>query len=109
MRETITVDQNNIALTHKQFSEQLIAALVDFADFVSVFTHCHNHQSNRRRTLSRLWANTVKAVGEHALDTIVTSTVGDIYRVGMSKVLGLAYATPIKGWDAAFDCIIRPG
>jgi hypothetical protein len=32
MRKTITVDQNNIALTRKQFSEQLISALADFGD-----------------------------------------------------------------------------
>jgi len=32
MRTTITVDQNNIALTRKKFSEQLISALDDFGD-----------------------------------------------------------------------------
>jgi hypothetical protein len=32
MRTTITVDQNNIALARKQFSEQLISALVDFGN-----------------------------------------------------------------------------
>ena len=32
MRTTITVDQNNIALIRKQFSEQLISALADFGD-----------------------------------------------------------------------------
>ena len=30
MRTSITVDQNNIALTRKKFSEQLISALADF-------------------------------------------------------------------------------
>jgi hypothetical protein len=29
---TISVDQNNIALTRKQFSEQLILTLADFGD-----------------------------------------------------------------------------
>jgi hypothetical protein len=54
MRKTITVDQANIALTRKQFSEQLISALADFGDiladsealllskFEMVFTHFHN-------------------------------------------------------------------
>ena len=45
-RTTITVDQNNIALTREQFSEQLISALADFGDmpadlealFLSKFT-----------------------------------------------------------------------
>jgi hypothetical protein len=32
MRTTITVDQKNIALTRKQFSEQLVSALADFGD-----------------------------------------------------------------------------
>jgi hypothetical protein len=32
MRKTITVDQNNIALTRKQFSEQLISAIADLGD-----------------------------------------------------------------------------
>jgi hypothetical protein len=32
MRKTITVDQYNIALTRKQFSEQLIAALADYGE-----------------------------------------------------------------------------
>ena len=32
MRKTITVDQANIALTRKQFSEQLISALADYGD-----------------------------------------------------------------------------
>ena len=54
MRKPITVDQANIALTRKQFSEQLISALADFGDmpadseglllskFEKVFTHFHN-------------------------------------------------------------------
>ena len=54
MRKTITVDQNNIALTRKQFSEQLISTLADYCDmpadskalllnkFEKVFTHFHN-------------------------------------------------------------------
>ena len=54
MRKTITVDQYNITLIRKQFSEQLIAALADCGEipieheaallskFVSVFTHFHN-------------------------------------------------------------------
>ena len=71
MRKTITVNQYNIALTRKQFSEQLIAALVDYGEipieheaallskFVSVFTHFHNphkdYGSNRlcSTTISR--------------------------------------------------------
>jgi len=32
MRKTIAVDQTNIALIRKQFSEQLISALVDYGD-----------------------------------------------------------------------------
>jgi hypothetical protein len=32
MRKIITVDQANIALTRKQFSEQLISAVTDFVD-----------------------------------------------------------------------------
>ena len=32
MQMTITVDQNNIALTRKQFSEHFISALADFGD-----------------------------------------------------------------------------
>ena len=39
MRKTIAVDQTNIALIRKQFSEQLISALVDYGKFEKVFTH----------------------------------------------------------------------
>ena len=45
MRTTITVDQNNIALTRKQFSEQLISADSEallFSNFEKVFTNFHN-------------------------------------------------------------------
>ena len=63
MRKTITVDQYNIAQTRRQFSEQLIAALVDYGEipieheaallskFVSFFIHFHyrhkDYGSNR--------------------------------------------------------------
>ncbi len=55
---TITVDQANIALTRKQFSEQLISALADYGDmpvdsealllskFEKVFTHFYNPHKN---------------------------------------------------------------
>ena len=54
MRTTITVDQNNIALIRKQFSQQLISALAEFGDmpadsealhlgkFEKVFTNFHS-------------------------------------------------------------------
>ena len=49
MRKTITVDQANIALTRKQFSEQLLLSelLADseallLSEFEKVFTHFHN-------------------------------------------------------------------
>ena len=35
MRKTITDDQNNIVLTRKQFSEQLILALAEFSDMLA--------------------------------------------------------------------------
>ena len=60
MRKTITVDQNNIALTRKQLSEKLISVLADFGDmpadsealllskFEKLLTNFHNpHSSNR--------------------------------------------------------------
>ena len=65
MVQAITVDQHNIALTRKQFSEQLIAALVDFSEmpvkheaFVSVFTHYHN--PHKEFDSSRLFHNEFK-------------------------------------------------
>ena len=77
MRKTITVNQANIALTRKQFSEQVISALVDYGDmpadseaqllskFEKVFTH-KDYGSNRlfqsdlKETLERDAAYTAK-------------------------------------------------
>ena len=70
MRKTITIDQVNIALTRKQFSEQLILALVDFDDmpadsevllrskFEKVFTHFHNHHKDYG--FNRMFQNDLK-------------------------------------------------
>jgi len=70
MRKTITVDQYNIALTRKQFSEQLIAALADYGEipaeheatllskFVSVFTNFHN--PHKEYGSNRLFHNDLK-------------------------------------------------
>jgi hypothetical protein len=70
MRTTITVDQNNIALTRKQFSEQLISALADFGDmsadsealllskFEKVFTNFHKPRKDYGS--NRLFQNDLK-------------------------------------------------
>ena len=70
MWKTITVDQANIALTRKQFSEQLISALADYGDmpadsealllskFEKVFTHFHNPRKDYGS--NRLFQNDLK-------------------------------------------------
>ena len=71
MRTTITVNQNNIALTRKQFSEQLVPALADFGDmpadsealplskFEKVFTNFHNPRKDYGS--NRMFQNDLKA------------------------------------------------
>ena len=69
LRTTITVDQNNIAMTREQFSEQLISALADFGDmpadlealflskFEKMFTNFHNP---RKYGSNRMFQNDLK-------------------------------------------------
>ena len=87
MRKTITVDQYNIALTRKQFSEQLIAALADYGEipteheatllskFVSVFTNFHN--PHKEYGSNRLFHNDLKeALEKDAAYTAAPSLQG---------------------------------
>ena len=83
MRKTITDDQNNIALTRKQFSEQLILALAEFSDmladsevlplskFKKVFYNFHNPHKDYGS--NRLFQSDLK----EALEKDVTHTTTD--------------------------------
>ncbi len=95
MRKTITVDQYNIALTRKQFSEQLIAALADYGEipaeheatllskFVSVFTNFHN--PHKEYGSNRLFHNDLKeALEKDAAYTVAPSLQGLLTITGKS-------------------------